>query len=390
MVDLRDSALIPILSAVSIGRIPHAQMQDVFVDAMADPDPANLFMRLFYLFQRIGLFELANEMHAKALERRRVFRLEGPADPRLRLLAIMGPDPERDNSPVEYLLEHSDIQLELYYHDFSQAMPSELPEHDIALVAIGESDTGNAHLLQLEELIRDWPRPVLNRPGAILHCARDKLALLLADVKGLVVPLNRRMNRHAMEDPAFPMVIRPMDAHGGKGFEKIDDDEALRRYLATHEQAEFYGADYIDYRSADGQFRKYRIALINHEPHLCHLAITDHWMVHYIAAGMEVSADKQAEEAQAFLSFHQGFGRRHGEALACIARLLDLDFVVLDCAELPDGRLLLFEADNRGWVHAVDPEDIFPYKAPHMASVFRAFQDMLSKHRAAGVALKID
>jgi hypothetical protein len=113
-------------------------------------------------------------------------------------------------------------------------------------------------------------------------------------------------------------------------------------------------------------------------------------MVHYIAAGMELSADKQAEEAYAFADFHQGFGHRHGEALASIARLLDLDFVVLDCAELPDGRLLLFEADNRGWVHAVDPEDIFPYKAPHMAKVFGAFQDMLSKHSAAGVALEGD
>jgi len=390
MVDLRDSAVVPILSAVSIGRIPHAQLQDAVAEAMADSDPANLFMRLFYLFQRIGLFELANDMHAKALERRRVFRLEGPANPRIRLLAIMGPDPERDNSPVEYLIENSDIRLELYYPDFSQAMPDELPDHDIALVAIGESEAVNGHLRHLEMLIGDWPRPVLNRPASILHCARDKIALLLADVKGLVVPLNRRMNRHAMESVAFPMVIRPMDAHAGKGFEKIDDDEALRHYLATHEQDEFYGADYIDYRSADGQFRKYRIALINHEPHLCHLAITDHWMVHYITAGMEVSADKQAEEAQAFLSFHQGFCHRHREALANIARLLDLDIVVLDCAELPDGRLLLFEADNRGWVHAVDPEDIFPYKAPHMASVFRAFQDLVSKRSAAGMAHKVD
>jgi hypothetical protein len=384
MVDLRDSALVPLLSAVSIGRIPHAHMQEAVVEAMADPDPANMFMRLFYLFQRIGLFELANDMHAKALERRRVFRLEGPADPRIRLLAIMGPDPERDNSPVEYLVENSDIRLEFYYHDVSRAALSDLPDHDIALVAIGESDRGNGHLLHLEKLIRNWPRPVLNRPAAILHCARDKIALLLGDVEGLVVPLNRRMNRHMMKDLAFPIVIRPIDAHGGKGFAKIDHDEALRHYLATHEQAEFYAADYLDYRSADGQFRKYRIALINHEPHLCHLAITDHWMVHYIAAGMEVSADKQAEEAHAFAEFHKGFGHRHRDALANIARLLDLDFVVLDCAELPDGRLLLFEADNRGWVHAVDPADIFPYKAAHMASVFSAFRAMLLRKMVAG------
>ena len=93
MVVLSKSALAPIPSAVTVGRIPRADVESAVAEAMADPDPANLFMRLFYLFQSIGLYEMAADMHAKALERRRVFKIEGPTHPRIRLLALMGPDP---------------------------------------------------------------------------------------------------------------------------------------------------------------------------------------------------------------------------------------------------------------------------------------------------------
>ena len=378
MVVLSKSALAPIPSAVTVGRIPRADMESAVAEAMADPDPANLFMRLFYLFQSIGLYEMATDMHAKALERRRVFKIEGPTYPRIRLLALMGPDPERDNSPIEYVVDGSGIELTLYYYDAdnTNAVP---PDHDLALVAIGESERGTAYLRRWEEPLRHWLRPVLNRPERIPWCARDRLAELLADVPGLVVPLNRRLQRDEKAALNFPCVIRPLDTHGGQGFAKIDDDADRQAYFATHHQTEFYSADYYDYRSSDGQFRKYRIALIDHEPHLCHLAIADEWMVHYLTAGMDVSEAKRAEEAHAFSHFHTDFGLRHREALSLIAQKLDLDFVVLDCAELPDGRLLLFEADNRGWIHAVDAVDLFGYKAPQMKRVFEAFEAMLDK-----------
>jgi hypothetical protein len=270
--------------------------------------------------------------------------------------------------------------LLLYYLDVADTNPAPPPDHDIALVALGESERGKEYLRLLEEPLRHWPRPVLNRPERIALCARDQLAALLVDEPGLVVPLNRRIGRDAKVALHYPCVIRPLDTHGCKGFEKIADEAGLQAYFAKHQQAEFYCADYYEYRSGDGQFRKYRIALIDHEPHLCHLAIGDDWMVHYLTAGMDVSGAKRAEEANAFSHFHTDFGLRHRKALSLIAERLDLDFVVLDCAELPDGRLLLFEADNRGWIHAVDPPDLFPYKAPHMKRVFEAFEAMLDKH----------
>jgi hypothetical protein len=54
--------------------------------------------------------------------------------------------------------------------------------------------------------------------------------------------------------------------------------------------------------------------------------------------------------------------------------------VVIDCAEDRDGQLLLFEADTRGWIHASDPIELFPYKPRIMQKAFDAFVAML-RHR---------
>ena len=107
------------------------------------------------------------------------------------------------------------------------------------------------------------------------------------------------------------------------------------------------------------------------------MAISDSWVVHYMSAGMLESAAKRAEEARFFASFDDGFARRHRDALAEIARRVELEYVGIDCGETPDGELLIFEVDAGMTVHAMDSPDIFPYKQPQMRKLFRAFRQML-------------
>jgi hypothetical protein len=56
-----------------------------------------------------------------------------------------------------------------------------------------------------------------------------------------------------------------------------------------------------------------------------------------------------------------------------------LDYFGIDCAETPDGQLLIFELANAMIVHDMDPDDIFPYKQPAMEKVFGAFHEMLRR-----------
>ena len=56
-------------------------------------------------------------------------------------------------------------------------------------------------------------------------------------------------------------------------------------------------------------FRKYRIALIEGRPFACHMGVSEHWMIHYLNAGMRESAPKRAEEACFMAEFDQDFAQ---------------------------------------------------------------------------------
>jgi hypothetical protein len=199
--------------------------------------------------------------------------------------------------------------------------------------------------------------------------------------------MTRRLGRAALAHDAmnfYPVLVRPIDSHAGRGLARIDGRAALESYLAERPEDDFFVTPFVDYRSADERYRKFRIAFIDGEAYACHMAIADQWMIYYLNAGMRESVAKRDEEARFMRDFDGDFAYRHEAALAAIAERVDLDYFAIDCGELPDGRLLLFEADIAMIVHAMDPPDIFPYKGVQMRKVFAAFQAMI--HRRATAA----
>jgi glutathione synthase/RimK-type ligase-like ATP-grasp enzyme len=259
-------------------------------------------------------------------------------------------------------------------------------------VAIGESDENKPLLKELANVVPEWPRPVLNAPAKIANLSRDIACQLLGSAPGIVMPHVARIDRQTLErlgtrqlpvaeviDGDFPIIVRPVGSHAGQGLDRIETPDAIAAYLQSMPASEFYVARFVDYRSTDGQFRKYRIILIDGHPYIAHMAISSHWMIHYLNAGMTDSADKRAEEARFMENFDRGFAVRHARAFTEIATRLGLDYVGIDCAETADGKLLIFEADSDMIVHAMDPVDLFPYKVPQMRKLFDAFRAMLGK-----------
>ncbi len=370
----------PLLGLVRLARLPAAKIAELVVQTHASPDLAHTCMQMFHLLLALEQRDFALEMQARALAQRRLHRMAGPERPLIRLLALMAPGDMLDNTPLEFVVDNSDIRLDLLYLVPGQALPQTVPDHDILMVAIGESDKNRPLLDQAQSWLIDWPRPVLNAPQAVRRCARETVYQLLHDLPGLLVPATRRCSREQARQARMPFTIRPVDTQGGMGLAKIDAAAELDTFFHQHPDTDYYLCDYVDYRSADGCYRKCRIALIAGHPYLCHLAISDHWMVHYRSAGMDLDAAKRVEEATMMAGFDSDFALRHGPALQCIAGQLGLDYVVLDCAETRDGRLLLFEADSRGWIHATDPIELFPYKPAVMQKAFDAFRAMLLRH----------
>jgi hypothetical protein len=346
---------------------------------------ANALMDLSTVLQLMGQRQLGLSLQASALRIRQLYRLPCSTDsadsPGIRLLAILSPGDLAENNVLEFLIEGSDISLDMLYVSPEIPFPATLPDHDLAMVAVCESDRNRPLLENIETLVKRWPRPVLCAPGRIARLSRDGACALLQSAPGIVMPVTRRIDRQTLESIAgsevFPIIARPVDSQKGLGLMKLDTPDAIVNYLKTRPENAFYVARYVEYRGPDGQFRKYRIVLIDERPYVCHMAISDSWVVHYMSAGMLESAAKRAEEARFFESFDDGFARRHHAALLSIAKRLELEYVGIDCSETPDGELLIFEVDSGMTVHAMDPVDIFPYKQPQMRKVFRAFRQML-------------
>lgn len=359
----------------------------------AHPDDAYALMDLSLVLQMLGDHALAMNVQAEALQTQRLYRVVAPShgEVRMRVLAIMVSGDLMSNTPLECLLHDSDIALDALYVTPDKPLPDAVPEHDVLFMAVGESDRTQPVLEHLRELAAIWPRPVLNMPERVQRLSRDAAASVLAGLPGVCMPITSRVDRQALDDIAharkelslvlpdgcFPIIVRPLGSHAGKGLEKIDDTAALIDYLAQSTASAFYVSRFIDYRSADGQFRKYRIALIEGRPYVCHVGISDHWMIHYLNAGMTESQAKRDEEASIMSGFDHGFALRHRGALALIQERMDLDYLGLDCAETPAGDLLVFEADTAMVVHDIDPVDLFPYKQPQMRKVFDAFRTLL-------------
>jgi hypothetical protein len=357
-----------------------------------DETDANALMDLSTVLHLMGQRECALSVQALALDIQQVYRLRGSGDSvGIRLLSLESPGDLTENNALEFLVEGSDITLDMLYVSPDLPLPATLPDHDLAMVAVCEADRNLPLLKHLENLTKSWPRPVLCTPGRIARSSREGACALLRSAPGIVMPDTARIDRQTLEcigrselpvaafveDGGFPVIVRPVGSQKGQGLMKLDSPGAIPGYLATRPENAFYVARYVDYRGPDGQFRKYRIVLIDQRPYVCHMAISENWMVHYLSAGMLESIEKRAEEEQFFAGFDDGFARRHHDALLTIAKRLELEYVGIDCGETTEGELLIFEVDSGMTVHAMDPAGIFPYKQPQMRKVFKAFRQML-------------
>lgn len=328
----------------------------------------------------------ALDLQWQALRQQQHFRLRSnPFRPAVRLLAIMGPGSVMDNTPLEFLVEDSDIAIELLYVGAGLPPVHDIPPHDVAFVAVCESDANQLLLRQLQTVMSYWPQPHLNSPERIATLARDGLSEVLSGLAGLQVVQSRRVSRQELTHPealslTYPLIVRPANSHAGRGLCKLDSVTDAARYLTEQDDTEFSIAAFVDYRSTgDNLYRKYRVASIAGQAYPAHMAVSPRWMVHYLNADMLENADNRAAEQRFMDHFDWEFAARHQTALAQINDRLGLDYYSIDCGETSDGQLLVFEIDSGAVVHAMDPIDVFPYKRPHMQKLFSAFQGLVKR-----------
>lgn len=366
----------------------------------ANPEDAAALMDMSIMLQAAGHRSKGLELQQKALQLRRCYQRPFGSGDGLKVLVFLSEGDFMANTPIEFLMEGSDATLFLYYVDAGTRDLRDAPQHDVAFIAAGECEANVPVLENLERLLEGWSSPVMNPPRRIQALKREAVAAMLADEASIMAPPAARADRRSMERVArgeielcailpeaqFPILVRPYDSHAGEGLEKLDRPEDIATYLENRAEPQFTLSPFVEYAGADGLYRKQRIAIIGGRPFAGHLAISKHWMVHYLNSGMQENEAWRAEEAAWMRDFEIDFAVRHAEAFEALHKKLGLDYFVIDCAETADGRLLLFEAHVGMILHAMDPVEVYPYKRPAMQKLFRAFQAALERRRACSLA----
>src|ERR1700720_4152378 len=165
--------------------------------------------------------------------------------PSLRVLALAAAMDMGGNTPIEFLLENSGIELLTLYVVAGVELPVPLPDHDVAIVIASDSDQCREALRKIEIAASRWPRPLLNPPRLVGNLDRDKLYRLLSGIEGLDIPVTAPATRAQLQELAqpnagladlaaefeFPVIVRPLGSPPGVGLARIDDRAAIGRYL---------------------------------------------------------------------------------------------------------------------------------------------------------------
>lgn len=291
------------------------------------------------------------------------------------VLALMTPGPWSANTPLDFALNRSNVRLARLYLGGGAVTSRDLAPYDVVFNAIGEAEQAQLAIRQANELARGLGKPLVNTPSNSYRTARTEIARALRAVPGCFAPAAQRIAREQLPAwTAFPLLARPVDSHGGRGLSKLGGSGDIAAYLRVRSEPFFDVTPFVEYCSADGHYRKYRVILVEGVPYPYHLAISPAWMVHYAGSPTGTTPWMQAEEAR-FLAQPRNVFTAWEETFGAIARALGLDYFAIDCSLLPDGRVLVFEADIAGLVHCAEPAGSYKYR--YVPQIFRALEKLL-------------
>lgn len=125
---------------------------------------------------------------------------------------------------------------------------------------------------------------VTQAPRAFANVRRSALPRTLRDIAGCTVPPTHRAERDSLARPAellaaleldFPVLVRPVDTHRGTGKSICRAQPTCKTISRVRQGRASTCRRFVEYRCADGSYRKYRVIIVDGEAFPYHLAISD-------------------------------------------------------------------------------------------------------------------
>jgi hypothetical protein len=269
---------------------------------------------------------------------------------------------------------------------FRQPYRYNLDKHDVFLNLVTDADQHPKVLATMARMLDGVRGRVVNRPEAVLASTRDQVAARLAGVPGAHIPKVLRL-RTAKPDLVrsaiaaaglgFPLIARPAGTHSGEIHGLFETIDLLLPKLQP--KTEHYLSEFVDFRSADGLYRKYRVFFFGDRWILRHMIVSDHWNVHMADRDRFMLSRPQVREEEAAVLRNPSarFAPHVLAALQAIKAELGLDYFGVDFGIAQDGRLLLFEANAAMNAFPFSDREEFKYVETCLPHLQRAFERLL-------------
>jgi glutathione synthase/RimK-type ligase-like ATP-grasp enzyme len=234
-----------------------------------------------------------------------------------------------------------------------EALIEQARHAQIVVNAIADPDLHNATLQIVEQARSSIRAPMINPSDRILRHTRDQVSKALGGVNNLVIPKTVRLssslgidiNAHGMR---YPVIVRKCGTQTGKTMELVRTSVQLNNYCTIlGSTPDIYLSEFIDFCSSDGLYRKYRVRIAGNK--LCHnhMFFGNSWKVHgHAARELMLRNQWMINEENAFLNDNSSvISKSVHNALIDINSRVGVDFYGIDFAILPNGDVLLFEAN---------------------------------------------
>lgn len=350
------------------------------------PDDADSFYGIGNVLQKMGDRAGAEAAFIRAAQLQPLIRRPAARSPAaFRVLALFAPF--AGNTPTEYLLAGPahDVNTLAVFEGRHYDIDMLRQNTDIVFNLISDADQAQTLFPPVADLIDRLRLRTLNPPQKIQQTTREAITRRLKDIPGCRLPKVLRLPAdissitalEAAATFATPVLARPAGTHGGDDFEKFGNLSEVASFVALRPGTEHYLIEYLDYRSADGHFRKYRFIFVGDEILPYHLAIGASWKLHHDNTDMIDHAWMQREEEDFLKDPWAVFSPAHHDALRAIRNTIDLDYFGIDCSLDAAGQIVVFEVNASMLVH--QHNENFPYKAPFVERIRLAFDAMLQR-----------
>ncbi|RRS30712.1 MAG: hypothetical protein P794_05935 [Epsilonproteobacteria bacterium (ex Lamellibrachia satsuma)] len=247
----------------------------------------------------------------------------------------------------------------------------------------------NAKTLKIaREIVKNMNIPTINQPELVMKTRKDQLYVLLGKLEGASIPKTIRMAPKRLLDIEiaikegiidYPFVFQPADSQARSDIcliRSADQLHDLERF--AFDGRDYYVSEFVDHRSAEGLYRRYRVLMIDGKPYPGNMMISQEWVADAGSMWKLMENDPALrDEEKAFL--------QQGDALLnalCeqIYTILPLDYFVVEFGFDTQKKPLILEVSSCVWTVGPQTEsEAFDYRKQKSTEIKEALSNMIHK-----------